>query len=233
MSMNKNILITGSSRGIGRYLVNYYIENGFTVFGCSRSKNTYENQNYHHFLLDVSNEEDVKNMFREIRKGFKVLDFLINNAGVASMNHSLLTNIDTLKKIFDTNMVGTFLLCREAAKLMQTNNFGRIINFSTVAVPLNLEGEAIYASSKASVEKFTQILAKELGSYGITVNAIGPTPIQTDLIKSIPDSKIKNLINNQAIKRLGEFEDVVNVIDFFLNPKSSFITGQVIYLGGV
>ena len=116
---------------------------------------------------------------------------------------------------------------------MQKNKFGRIINFSTVAVPLNLEGEAIYAASKAAVASLTKILAKEFASFGITVNAIGPTPIKTDLIKSVPDEKIKKLINAQAIKRFGSFQDTVNVIDFFINEKSDFITGQIIYLGGI
>ena len=116
---------------------------------------------------------------------------------------------------------------------MQRKRYGRIINFVTVAVPLNLEGEAVYASSKAAVSSLTKILAKELSSYNITVNAIGPTPIETDLILSVPGDKIKNIINQQAIKRFGTFKDTSNVIDFFINDKSDFITGQIIYLGGI
>ena len=125
------------------------------------------------------------------------------------------------------------MFCREAAKLMQKNNFGRIINFSTVAVPLAIEGEAIYTSSKAAVNSLTKILSKEFSSFGITVNAIGPTPIKTDLIKSIPTEKLNNLIERQTIKRYGEFRDITNVIDFFISNKSDFITGQEIYLGGI
>ena len=172
-------------------------------------------------------------MFNEIRNNHGSIDVLINNAGVASMNHSLLTELETVEKILDTNLIGTFLFCREGAKIMQKNKSGRIINFSTVAVPLNLEGEAIYAASKAAVASLTKILAKEFASFGITVNAIGPTPIKTDLIKSVPHEKIKKLINAQAIKRFGSFQDTVNVIDFFINEKSDFITGQIIYLGGI
>ena len=116
---------------------------------------------------------------------------------------------------------------------MYKNNFGRIINFTTVAVPLNLEGESIYASSKAAVSSLTKILSKELADYGITVNSLGPTPIRTDLIKSIPKNKINKLIERQAIKRFGSFKDISNVIDFFVDEKSDFITGQIIYLGGI
>ena len=172
-------------------------------------------------------------MFSKIRRSHGNLDILINNAGIASMNHSLLTKIDTVQKIFNTNVVGTFLFCREAAKLMHKNKYGRIVNFTTVAVPLNLEGESIYASSKAAINSITKILSKELAHYGITVNSIGPTPIKTDLIKSVPKNKINDLINNQAIKRFGTLKDISNVIDFFIDDESDFITGQTLYLGGI
>src|SRR5262249_12179022 len=111
--------------------------------------------------------------------------------------------------------------------------YGRIVNFTTVATPLKLEGEAIYAASKAAVITLTHVLAREFAPYNITVNAIGPTPIETDLILSVPKEKIHALIQRQAIRRRGEFGDVSNAIDFFIQPVSDFITGQVIFLGGV
>ena len=174
----------------------------------------------------------MKEALADMRRSFGRLDVLINNAGVAAMNHALLTPMDTVERVLGTNVAGTFLLCREAAKLMQRRKFGRIVNFATVATPFKLEGEAIYAASKAAVVTLTHVLARELADYGITVNAVGPTPIETDLIRNVPSEKIDRLIARQAIRRLGEFRDVANVIDFFLRPESDFVTGQVIYLGG-
>ena len=233
MSEKPVVVITGTRTGIGKFLAEYYVKKGFYVIGCSRKQVDFELKNYQHFYLDISDEPAVKKMYNQVRKTYGRLDVLINNAGIASMNHAILTTIDTVNKVFNTNVVGTFLSCREAAKLMQMNKFGRIINFATVATPLRLEGEAVYASSKAAVVSITQILAREFADMGITINAIGPVPVKTDLIRAVPREKIESLINRQAIRRYGEFKDIVNVIDFFLKKESNFITGQVIYLGGI
>jgi 3-oxoacyl-[acyl-carrier protein] reductase len=233
MAENKVVLITGTRKGIGRALVEHYTGSGCHVVGCSRSPFEGELTNYRHYCLNVSDEPAVKRMFSEIRKKEGRLDVLINNAGVASMNHSLLTPIATVNKIMETNFTGTFLFCREAARIMQLRRYGRIINFATVAVPLKLEGEAVYAASKAAVISLTQILAREFADFGVTVNAIGPGPIMTDLIRGVSPEKLDALIERQAIKRYGEPRDVIHVIDFFVQPASDFVTGQVIFLGGV
>ncbi len=226
-------LITGTRKGIGKYLAQYYLSNGHHVVGCSRNDADWSQDGYEHFATDVSNEENVKKIFKHLRKKYGCLHHLINNAGVAAMNHSLLTPMATVRKMLSTNVAGTFLFCREAAKLMQKNKFGRIINLSSVAVPLKLEGESIYAASKAAIVSLTAVLSKELAEFGITVNAIGPTPIQTDLIQGVPAEKLNELIGRQAIKRFGNFNDISNVIDFYIKPESDYITGQVINLGGV
>ncbi len=231
--MSKQIIITGTRKGIGKHLAEYYLKQDYNVFGCSRKESSISNDNYKHFCLDVADEKKVKEMFHYISKNYKSLDALINNAGIASMNHSLLTPEKTIHKIFKTNVIGSFLFTREAAKLMKKNNFGRIVNFATVATPLKLEGESAYASSKAAIESLTQILAREFADFGITVNAVGPTPIETDLIRAVPKEKMDSLINRQAIKRMGEYRDITNAINFFIKPESDFITGQIIFLGGV
>lgn len=229
----KIMLITGTRKGIGKSLVEYYVEQGYCVVGCSRGEVDYKLENHSHLIADVSNENEVRKIFTFIREKFGKLDVLINNAGIASMNHTMLTPLSTVTNILNTNMIGTFLFCREAAKLMSKNKFGRIVNFTTVATPLKLEGEAIYAASKAAVHSFTEVSARELAPLNITVNSIGPTPVDTDLIKSVPEDKMQRLINRQAIPRKGTVEDIINVIDFFISNRSHFITGQNIFLGGV
>jgi 3-oxoacyl-[acyl-carrier protein] reductase len=116
---------------------------------------------------------------------------------------------------------------------MVPKKVGRIVNFSTVAHPLNLEGEATYAASKAAVESLTRVMAREFAPWNITVNAIGPTPIDTDLIRGVPPEKMARLIERLPNKRLGMIAEVAHVTDFFLAPASDCITGQILYLGGV
>ena len=229
----KTIVITGTRKGIGKEMADHYLGEGWQVVGCSRGEGSIEHDHYQHFALDVSDEDAVIAMARTIKASHGKVDALLNNAGIASMNHALLTPASTVNRILQTNVVGTFLFCREMSKLMRRTNNGRIINFTTVAHPLNLEGEAIYAASKAAVESLTRILARELAELKITVNAIGPTPIETDLIRGVPQEKMDALLARQALGRIGEVRDVINAVDFYLREESDFITGQVLYLGGI
>jgi 3-oxoacyl-[acyl-carrier protein] reductase len=226
-------LVTGTRKGIGRYLAEHFLRQGLRVEGCSREPAGWEAPGYTHHCLDVADGARVKTMFADLQARHGRLDILVNNAGIASMNHVLLTPDATAEKLLATNFQGTFLMCREAAKLMRRRRFGRIVNLGTIAVPMQLEGESLYAASKSAVVTFTQVLAREVAEFGITANVVGPTPIETDLIRNVPRAKIDAILQRLAVKRLGRFEDVANVVDFFVRPESDYITGQVVYLGGV
>jgi len=227
MMDKKVMLITGVTRGVGRELASHYFKQEYRVIGCGRG----EVEHYRYFQLDVTDEVAVADMFTSIRNREGRLDVLINNAGIGSMNAFLLTPTQKVREIYETNVIGSFLMMREAAKLMKPG--GRIVNIGSAGTRMNIKGEAAYLSSKAALESLTLLAAQELGPKNITVNAVAPTPIKTDLLKGIPIEKIEALWKQQAIPRSAFHEDISNVIDFFLQPESDFITGQTIFLGGV
>ncbi|MEM7071829.1 MAG: SDR family oxidoreductase [Pseudomonadota bacterium] len=167
-SKDKVTIITGTRKGIGKYLAHYYQNLGHQVIGCSRGKVDFKLDRYDHFELDVADEQSVVNMIRDVHQKYNKIDYLINNAGIASMNHCLLTPSKTVDRVLNTNIMGSFLFIREAAKVMSRHKTqGRIVNFSTVAVPMKLQGEAIYGASKAAIVTLTQILAKELAPFNM------------------------------------------------------------------
>ncbi len=224
-------VITGTRKGIGKFLAQHYAEKGHRVVGCSRGEVEWSADGYEHIQLDVGDEDAVRGLFRHLRS-YGRLDNLINNAGTAYLNHSLLTPASAMSKTFATNVLGSFLCCREAARLMKKRRYGRIVNFTSSAVPLKLDGEAAYATSKAGVVMMTEVLARELAPLGITVNAIGPGVVSTDLIGGLSEETLEQVLARHAIPRLATLEEVANVVDFLVAPESGIVTGQAIYLAG-
>jgi 3-oxoacyl-[acyl-carrier protein] reductase len=203
------------------------------VTTCARSAGDLMHpERHHHVIADVSRPEDVERLFASVRSEAGYLDVLVNNAGVASMNLLALTPTETIQRVMRINVEGTLLVTREALRLLRRSAAGRIVNLSTVAVPLRLAGESVYAASKSAVETFTRVAAKEFGAYGVTCNAIGPSPIRTDLLKGVSKRALDELLARQSIPRWATPDDVINLFEFFANPESGMITGQVVYLGG-
>jgi 3-oxoacyl-[acyl-carrier protein] reductase len=233
VSGGRRLLITGTSRGLGLALAHHGVARGDLVVGCARSSSPIDDERYVHVETDVTDPKGVAEVVRVVRQRAGGLDALINNAGVASMNPIALTTVEAARRIVEVNLLGTFLCTRAAIRLLRGSAHGRIVNLTSVAVPLALEGEAVYASAKAAVETFTRITAREVAAFGITCNAVGPCPVRTALTGSVPDTVMAALLARQAIGRWAEPEDVINVIEFFLRPESDMVTGQVVYLGGV
>lgn len=227
------VLITGTSRGIGRYLAQYYLEMGYLVVGCSRNKSDLVNDYYKHFELDISEEEGILRMFKYIRIELKRLDILINNAAInpAIMSAALLP-YQTIEKVFKTNVFSTMICSREAVKMMARSKFGRIINIGSMASRHEVPGEALYTSSKTAIIAYTRVLSKEVAKAGITVNIVSPSAIETDLSNQINQVALKEVLSRNAIHNLGEMKDVSNTIDFLIKHESYSTTGQIIYLGG-
>jgi len=228
----RRILITGSSRGIGRALVDHYLDLGDIVVGCARTRTSLAHERFSEYELDVTDPDAVRNVFRDVCRTIGVLDAVVYNAGIAIMKALALTPAASAQAVMDTNFIGTFVVSQAAIRVLRASPSPRIVNVTSIAVPLRLHGEAVYAASKSAVETFTRIAARELAPFRITCNAVGPSPIRTALTAGVPEHTMQALVDSQPVPKWAEASDVANVIDFFLSPNSGLVTGQVLYLGG-
>ena len=232
MYRDQVVLITGASKGLGAKLADHFVKRSASVIGFSRTAGELKHDSYRHFGVDVGDEKQVHDAFGQIRADYGRLDVVINNAGIAASQFVALTPTATVAEVFRTNFLGSFTVCREAVRLMMKQKYGRIINMSSMMVPLRPAGGSVYSSSKAALTQFTQVLAKEVADYGITCNVLGVTAIETDMWKDIPRERLMSLLESLPQKSPATLEDVTNVIDFFSSKTSNAVTGQVVYLGG-
>lgn len=229
----KVVCITGSSRGVGIKLVEYFVNEGALVVGISRTKDQINLENYYPIQGDISNAEDMKNAFLEIKKNYCKLDFLINNAGISHSSQAFFLSIDQAREMINVNFLGAFIVSKEASKLMMKKKFGRIINIGSICSTVEPIGASIYSATKAAIHSLSNSLAKELAPFNITSNTIALSPFPTDMLSSIPQKDLEWYLNEQKIKRLATIDDITNVVEFLCSEKSSFITAQFIQLGGI
>jgi len=225
-------VITGASRGLGRALTERLLSLGWYVYGISRTSSRINHPHFQEYLVDIADEPAVQGVVNSIKEAGKPIELLVNNAGAASMNAFLLTPLKTAESIMRLNYLGSFNTTQLFGKIMARQRHGLIVNITTVAVPLNLEGEAAYVASKAAVEALTRVTAREIITQGVKVIALGFGPMDTDLTRAISRDKIQK-INHQIGRPDGT--TLNEAVDFILekinNPK--IISGSVEYLGDI
>lgn len=228
----KVVVVTGTSKGIGKGVAEHFLNKGYVVYGCSRGESAISLENYYHDRVDVKDEDAVRSWVRKIVKQSKRIDILMCNAGYAPANLlATMTTGKVLDEVMRTNVLGTYFLCREVAKTMMKQKWGRIITVSSMAASLHLEGTSAYATSKSAIVEFTKILAKELAAFNVTCNVIAPSMYMTDGVNALQDKVIERALQSLTIKRTLELKELLHVIEFYASENSGAITGQVISLG--
>ena len=239
---SKVVLVTGASRGIGKAIALLAAENHAHVIinynkngkGAAELVDMIHGKGFSASMIkaDISSEDEVKDMFSSIKEKHSKIDVLVNNAGLMRNSLLALTSTELFDHTIDVNLKGTFLCTRYASNMMRKQRSGRIINISSIVGLQGCEGQAVYSASKAAVIGFTRSVAKELGRYGITVNAIAPGLIETDLIKDIKPDIREKMLSNISLGRIGTSEDVAKVVLFLSSDLASYVSGSVIAVDG-
>ncbi|MBO6578291.1 MAG: SDR family oxidoreductase [Thalassospira sp.] len=240
-NQNKTAIITGASRGIGVALAKRLAADGFNVVinyassagPAEELADSLKSQGHKAIAIkaDIARSDAVKALFDKTIAEFGGVDVIVNNAGV--MTTTPIADMDdaTYDAMMDINVRGTFNMLREGAKHLR--NHGRVINFSTTALHLKLPGYAVYNATKAAVEAMTGVFAKELRGRQITVNAVAPGPVATELfLNGKTDEQIANFAKMPPLERLGEPDDIAGVVSFLAGPDSRWVDGQTIRANG-
>ena len=236
----KVALITGSTRGIGKAIAVAFAKEGATVIITGRKKETVEivaeniknefGVDAYGFGLDLSG--DIKEVWKEIEKTVGKIDILVNNAGITRDTLFIRMKEEDWNAVIETNLNGTFKITQLAVKGMIKKKWGRIINITSVVGFTGNVGQVNYSTTKAGLVGFTKSLAKELASRSITVNAVAPGFIETDMTDVIPADIKENYLKQIPLNRFGKPEDVANVVVFLASDKASYITGETIHVNG-
>ena len=240
---DKVVVITGSNRGIGKSITEVFAENGANIIACFRfitpeaekwMKNLEDkfNVSINSVVLDLADEQSIKQAIKDIMLISPKLDILVNNAGIASGSLFQMTTMQELRKVFEVNFFGQIMLSQGLAKLMIRNKSGSIVNLSSTSAYIADPGTLAYGSSKSAFARATKSIASELGSSNIRVNAIAPSVTKTDMFEQMSLSAREKLINSSALKRAAEPQDIANVALFLASELSSYVTGQVIHVDG-
>jgi 3-oxoacyl-[acyl-carrier protein] reductase len=234
-------LVTGASRGIGRAIALQLARSGATVACLARSLEGLQGTldaireaggTAEGFAANVGESADVARVVGEIEAKFPKIQVLVNNAGVTRDGLMLRMDDGAWQEVIDTNLKGTFQFCRAVGVIMMRQRYGRIINITSVSGLMGNPGQANYSASKAGVIGFSRTIARELASRGITVNAVAPGFITTDMTNVLPDKVKAEVKERVPVRRLGEPEDIADLVCYLASPSAGYITGQVIAVDG-
>ena len=236
--MSKVIIISGLSKGLGIGIAKKLLQNNWKVAGFSRKKTPniaylekkFKN-NFFYFYINIKDYKKFDEFIDNSKKMGKIFG-LINNAGTVNENLLVNQDINEIKNLLEINLLGPILLTKKVIKFMMINNSGRIINISSIVAKSGYKGTASYSSTKGGLEGMTRALARELGKRNITVNAVAPGYMKTDLTKNMDPKKLNQIIRRTPLSRPGKIEDVVGLVEFLLKKESGFISGQTILVDG-
>lgn len=225
------VIITGASKGIGRYLFTEFSNNGFDVIGTYKSENQFiSNKIPNYYKVDISNYFDVENWFNSVKNKLENIT-LINCAGINYNSFAHKADINTWKTVIDVNLIGTFNVIRNFLPLMRDQNFGRIINLSSVVTKLPTLGVSAYAASKSGLIGLTKSLAAENASKGITINSINLGYVNLGMaVEQIPQSNQENLITKIPAGRFCEPIEIYKTITYLM--ETEYVNGASIDING-
>ena len=231
---SENIFVSGASRGIGKDIAINFAKKGFNVVGTSRNNFNFSEdlENLIPIKLDITNRNDINDCFDKLKSMNLLPDILINNAGITSDQLFIRMKDEEWDNVIETNLTGTFNLSKVFIKNMLKKKFGRIINISSISGLMGNPGQVNYSSSKAALTGFTKSLAKEVGSRNITVNSVAPGYIETDMTSFLENQTRMNIIKNIPLGRIGNVNDVSDLVMFLASEEASYITGQTISVDG-
>ena len=230
--MKKRVaLITGTTRGVGKAISEIFLGENYSVEGCSRGSGTIAEDDYHHTELDIGNAENVKDWIQAVQRRHGRIDVAVNNAGMYRAAPLLVTTPATAEELMRVNLLGTFNVCREAARVMMQNEYGRLINISSIAVTLKDESTALYTASKSAVSSLSQVIARELAPFGITCNVIELSIFESQITGKMPQELRNRVVERLTVKRYAEQRDIRNALHYLTGPDSDYVSGQVLKLG--
>src|SRR6056300_719325 len=239
MSERRIALVTGASRGIDAAIAQSLADSGCIVVGTATSEagasaidSILAPFDGAGVVLDVCSEESVELCMSTIKERFGLPTIGVNNAGVTKDNLLMRMKEDEWIDVLNTNLTSLYRVCKAAVKGMTRARWGRIVNVSSVVGRMGNAGQSNYAATKAGVEGFTRALAKELGSRNITVNAVSPGFIETDMTNALPEAQAAALISQIPLARLGQPEEIASVVGFLVSEKGAYITGETLQVNG-